>query len=85
MVFYLNRTDIPLCGLKRPLISQTTFNLVSGGKPKSSFIFYIQMIRNYLHISREMPFNKCWRHQEMDAKGIRPITVQFEKHTVSFM
>ena len=41
------------------------------------------MIRNYLHISRDLPFTKCFRHQEPDAKGVRPVTVQFEKHAVS--
>ena len=40
------------------------------------------MIRNHLHISRDLPFRKCHRHQEPDAKGIRPVTVQFEKHGV---
>ena len=40
------------------------------------------MIRSHLHISRDLPFRKCHRHQEPDAKGIRPVTVQFEKHAV---
>ena len=42
----------------------------------------LQVIRNYLHISRDLPFRKCFRHQEVDSKGIRPVTVQFEKHAV---
>ena len=41
------------------------------------------MIRSHLHISRDLPFRKCHRHQEPDAKGIRPVTVQFEKHAVT--
>ena len=47
--------------------------------------FLQQMIRNYLHISRDLPFRKCHRHQEPDAKGIRPVTVQFEKHAVNII
>ena len=47
--------------------------------------FFRQMIRNYLHISRDLPFRKCHRHQEPDAKGIRPVTVQFEKHAVNII
>ena len=43
---------------------------------------FFKVIRNYLHISRDLPFRKCFRHQEVDSKGIRPVTVQFEKHAV---
>ena len=41
------------------------------------------MIRSLLHVSRDMPFVKVVRSMEEDARGIRPVTVQFEKHAVS--
>ena len=41
------------------------------------------MIRSQLHISREMPFTKVVRGAEEDAKGVKPVTVTFEKSTVS--
>ena len=41
------------------------------------------MIRSQLHISRDMPFTKVVRSAEEDAKGVKPVTVTFEKSTVS--
>ena len=41
------------------------------------------MIRSQLHISRDMPFTKVVRSAEEDAKGGKPVTVTFEKSTVS--
>ena len=41
------------------------------------------MIRSQLHISRDMPFTKVVRSPEEDAKGVKPVTVTFEKSTVS--
>ena len=41
------------------------------------------MIRSQLHISRDMPFTKVVRSGEEDAKGVKPVTVTFEKSTVS--
>ena len=43
----------------------------------------LQVIRSQLHISREMPFTKVVRGAEEDAKGVKPVTVTFEKSTVS--
>ena len=43
----------------------------------------LQVIRSLLHISRDIPFEKVVRSAEEDARGIRPVTVQFEKHAVS--
>ena len=42
----------------------------------------MQVIKSQLHISREMPFVKVVRNAEEDAKGVKPVTVQFEKTTV---
>ena len=41
------------------------------------------MIRSQLHISRDMPFTKVVRSADEDAKGVKPVTVTFEKSTVS--
>lgn len=41
-----------------------------------------EVIRSQLHISRDMPFVKVVRNTEEDAKGVKPVTVQFEKTTV---
>ena len=43
----------------------------------------VQVIRSQLHISRDMPFTKVVRSAEEDAKGVKPVTVTFEKSTVS--
>ena len=43
----------------------------------------VQVIRSQLHISRDTPCTKVVRSAEEDAKGVKPITVTFEKSTVS--
>ena len=43
----------------------------------------MQVIKSHLHISREMPLVKVTRGTEEDAKGVKPVTVQFEKEVVS--
>ena len=43
----------------------------------------LQAIRSLLHISRNIPFEKVVRSADEDARGIRPVNVQFERHVVS--
>ena len=51
-------------------------------KPLLTMIFS-KVIRSQLHMSRDMPFAKVVRSNEEDAKGVKPVTVTFEKTTVT--
>ena len=85
------RNNLVIYGIKEEGNPGNTEWAVKEARRTECFLCFVentflqQMIRNYLHISRDLPFRKCHRHQEPDAKGIRPVTVQFEKHAVNII
>ena len=42
-----------------------------------------ELIKNQLHISRELNITKCHRQQQPDTRGVRPLVVTFHEHAVS--